>query len=231
MFPRFGQHCFSHHIPIELVNDVNDDFDDALLQPESFQIALNYLRERNADLRKGDLILFDSKIGYRNNGVAIFDGVNIVELYGEVDDYGSLPREFRVIEDNVPINYWKDIDEEDDTKRGITHNNIVWFDHALVRDQCLKNLRYCIIEGDKHGIMTTFVFNQVHYWIIFDYSDCGISGINYATLEIKDPVHLSHVLNKCQQTLQGDDLIIFENENISEVYESNNGHTLFCQLR
>ena len=129
MFPRQEQHCFSHHIPPTIVTPTED----AIISADELSIALKYLKSKNSDLRKGDLVIFDSTTGYRNDGVAIFNGEKILDLYADVDDYGSLPPEFHVIEDQVPINYWTYLGDND-TTRGITHNNIVWFNHLLVQD-------------------------------------------------------------------------------------------------
>lgn len=54
----------------------------------------------------------------------------------------------------MPINYWID---------HIDHNTIVWFDHCLVQDECIANIKY--------AIYTTFTFNDTVYRIFYDYVD------------------------------------------------------------
>src|SRR5438105_2678155 len=103
MYPRAGGHCFSHHIPREVVKLDDDTY----FNEENARIALDFLRKGNNDLVKGDLIIFDSIESYRNEGVAIFDGEKIIDISHEPDLYGTLPQQFHVIEDEVPIKYWE----------------------------------------------------------------------------------------------------------------------------
>lgn len=177
MYPRSSGHCLSHHIPADIVTLQESP----LPTQEELNAALVYLKEQRADLVKGDLILFDGNTGYRNDGVAIFDGVKIIDLAFEPDDYGTLPQVFHVIEGGVPIKYWEDRDDTD-VGRGITHNNIVWFDHSLVRDECLRNIAHGFLGG-KYAIYTTFVYNNVEYHIVFDYVDEMFDKIDHDTLE------------------------------------------------
>lgn len=151
MFPRENGHAASHYVPGSV--QTNKDLPD----------ALEYLRNEHADLRRGDIIRYTEDAGYRNNGVVIFDGEKIVPLYYEVDDYDSLPQEFRVIEGEVPINYWHYGDDE-----GISHNTIVWFDHQHVREQALANIKFGKIETGDWMLYTTFVYNGKEYRIIID---------------------------------------------------------------
>ena len=241
MFPRQEQHCFSHHIPADVITPAED----TMFEDNELENALKYLRSQNADLRKGDLILFDAKIGYRNTGVAIFDGERVVDLYSEVDEYGSLPPQLHVIEDGVSINYWG-YNGDTDTTRGIAHNNIVWFNHLLVRDQCLENLQYHHIRNGLYGISTTFTYNNIVYTIIFDYTDSLFTPTNLPsksdqavvatimdddTFEITDPTYIAKILNVCRQSLQSNNMIVFETDGRTGAYEDFvDDHTLFVTM-
>lgn len=223
MFPRIEGHCFTHHVPGPIDPrdydpteycadyDSEDSCDEFFETSDPLDAALKYLRKRNADLRRGDLIVFDvfSKATpkNRNNGIAIFDGTKIMLLSYNLDKYGSLPQEFRVIEDKVPLNYWKDVD---DTKRGIGHNSIVWFNHIPVRDQCLKNLRYGEIENGIYAIVTTFTYHdQGRHRIIFDYTDI----YNGALFTHEIPQFMADSWLKCfAKHFEKDDLIVFTTE-------------------
>lgn len=231
MQPRPEQHCCSYHIPANIVNPA----DDAILDKEELATALNYLQKEKVDLRKGDLVLFDAKIGYRNDGVAIFNGTDIIDLYAEVDDYGSLPPEFHVIENGVSINYWSDMGDTD-TTRGITHNNIVWFNHLLVQDQCLQNLCYDFVEDGKYAILTSFIYQNKPYRIIFDYTDVLYTRenhiINVDTHEIIQKQYIQKIIDHCRYSLQNRNMIVFETSTHSGSYEESvNDHTLFVNMQ
>lgn len=104
------------------------------------------------DLRRGDIVAMkDRNQTYRNNGKAIFDGKDIVPLYDDLDDYGSVPPTF-FIGDEFPIMHWtSDVD----------HNQIVWIDTKAHRDQLLDIKDHVVDEsGDPipmDGEETSFV--------------------------------------------------------------------------
>lgn len=152
---RDPQHCYSHFVPFSL--EYNYDSDD------EEETILSYLKNANADLRWGDLIV-GSDHGYRNNDVRIYNGEEIVDLYDEIDDYGSLPSEFHIIENNIPIRYWYNIDDDSPTKRGIDHNSIVWVKTSLIRP-------YLSTINDDGIIYMKFTYNNENYYIIFDFDD------------------------------------------------------------
>lgn len=209
-YPREEGHCVAHHIP----GSVEDE-------DEPFMAAMTYFSACGTDLRRGDLIISDHEAGYRNDGVAIFDYGGICRL-----DYGCLPKQFHVIEDGVPLDYWKNIDEKDDTKRGIDHNNIVWFNHKLVQDQCLKNIQYGELHGTDAGctvyaVFTTFSYEGKEYRIVFDYTD-NEECDPYSYELSSDRVTV--VLAAFRAKLEKSDLIPFETEGISYPFD---GRTLF----
>lgn len=163
MQKRIESHCSVHSIPNTVVWDKEN-------REENRTLAFNYLKNNKVDLVKGDIIVYNSFAGYRNEGVEIFDGDHIIPLAYDLDEYGSLPKNFHVIEHNVPIKYWfMNINNSDVI--GIDNNNIVWFDHSLVRDECIRNIKYELVTS-KWTIYTTFIFNNTQYTIILaDYID------------------------------------------------------------
>lgn len=156
-FPRKDGRCKCHDFTklpevahLLDVFDENKEFDEEKIA--SALIELNRLLPKlKVDLVKGDLILMMGVDRYRNSGVYIFDGQEIIILDREFDDYGNLPKMFRVINNNVPITYWQDI----------KHNSIIWVDIVDIRQQCLNNL--VITEQD---VRTTFDLNNKTYTII-----------------------------------------------------------------
>lgn len=213
MYPRLTNHCVSHYIP---QNIVNSDIEEG---EENKDIALKYLRSIGADLIKGDLVIFDAIEGYRNEGVTIFDGENIVELDFELDEYGALPNNFRVIEANVPVTYWSHSDE----LRGIQHNNIVWFNPSLVKEQVISNVQYGMVSDGRYGIYTTFMYNNIPYRIFYDYGNhVSAEWLNTDTFEINDNNVISRIINKFIEILNSENELPFESEDIGAGYSEEN---------
>jgi len=78
---------------------------------------------------------------YRNDGKAIFDDKDIISLYDELDDYGSVPPTF-FIGDEFPIMHWTD---------DVDHNQIVWIDTKAHRDQLL-DIKDHVVDEPSNAI-------------------------------------------------------------------------------
>lgn len=183
-FPRLSGECNVHEIPMRVIND--KPFDEV-----NMYIVLNYLYDSDIDVVKGDIVLFSiyrrggllnpstyyDTINIRDSEICIFDGLKLIKLeYKSPNMYKrcKLLKEFHVIENNTPIKYWYTYKLNYDL---FNHDNI-WFDHKLVREQCLNNIKYEMISHDMifttinfkvHGIYTYFIYNNNKYYIIFDY--------------------------------------------------------------
>lgn len=158
-FPRSSGHCAAIDA-LKFVKEFNENSEE-----DVYTYVLDKLHDLNYNLVRGDLICFDGLNSYRNDDVYIFDGCKIINLWDDIDDYGSLLREFTVINNGVPINYWENTEND----KGIDHNHIVWFDHKSVKKQCIDN----IIEIDGN-LFTTFKYNDEIYKIYshrFDFDD------------------------------------------------------------
>ena len=210
---RSSNHCYTHYVNF---HQENEDFLD---ERESNEILM-ILKDSNADLRRGDLISTQSKHGYRNEGIAIYDGVNIVNLCVDYDDYGCVPKQFKVIEE-FPINYWSDhFQIQDLTKRGIDHNCIVWFNHDLVKDQCIININFKMINDGKFGAFTQFNYNDKIYFIVLDIGE----DLYEDFLENNTAVAIQALKDKLLKFLNSD-CIMFESQ--SNVYLNPENNILF----
>lgn len=220
MQARSNTHCFAHNIPVTIIEE--KEYGYVVTEQERTQ-ALDYLRQNNADLIKGDLIIYEGMAGYRNEGVEIFNGRRIIPLISDYDDYGSLPKEFHVIENNIPIKYWYH-DHDNGTIRGIDHNNIVWFNHSLVRDECLQKIKHEFISG-KWTIYTTFTFNDIEYRIILaDYIDDNeYDNYNPDTYELGSAADINDCIQRFIELLQQDEIVF---ETWSEFFIEDD-HTLY----
>ena len=172
-FPRPSAHCKTHIAP-----GARGDLE---ITPEMLTETLDILRSNKVDLVFGDLVAFGGFNAYRNDGLTIYNGTELMLLDddSEIDDYGFLPRGvFKVIEHGVPVDYWLDttyaagreLGTADENTCGIRHNQIVWFDHKLVREQLFYNI--CNDEmdtdvGEKQPILAAkFVWCGKAYMLV-----------------------------------------------------------------
>lgn len=49
-------------------------------------------------IRRGDIIELTCVSGYRNDGLFIWDGEKVMDLENDIDDYGNVPQEFKVLD-------------------------------------------------------------------------------------------------------------------------------------
>jgi len=109
-------------------------------------------------VKRGDLICFTKdgikNRGYRNEGVYIWDGSKMCNLYTEIDDYGSVPPEFKVGKE-FPPDYWI---------YKIAHNDIVWLEDDLYN---INN--YEIIDNNRIIVYTKeYNYKIMIYHSFFD---------------------------------------------------------------
>lgn len=175
-FPRTNGHCKIHDISDLLYHDkyeINENkiyvsIDKLKLTNNVLIVILDKLYELNTDLVRGDLIYFGGSNTSYNMGIFTFDGCEILNF--EFDDncilpevleeftfdYNCiLPKEFTVINNGVPINYWSDNED-------LLYNDIIWFNHLTVKDQLLNNIEYI-----NFTLKTKFVYENVIYYISY----------------------------------------------------------------
>lgn len=142
---------------IKFMPSLNTLLDERKMQYPRYEgkaiLHMNYLEESDADLVKGDII--DHKF--------IFDGKNIVDLYIRYrrSDELCLPPEWHVIENGIPLHYWTNAMD----------NKIIWFNHKLVLDQCLNNLKYAKDDNEIYKMSTSFDYDNTKYTIYFHIHD------------------------------------------------------------
>jgi hypothetical protein len=143
------------------------------------------------DVVRGDLIMFEGffdkskdrdhqrRCRSQCHSLFIFDGCKLLNL-----DYSNslwtdyLSKEFTVINNKVPMDYWKDI------------GDYMWFDFSTVKDQCLSNIRH---KDDKNETpMTSFVIDNYTYnlYLPCEYDDYECDYI-YTTID-----ELKRVINR-----------------------------------
>jgi len=107
---------------------------------KNYRFEFNPIQKNN--IKRGDIINFEGS--YRNEGKWIWDGTKIVNLYTEVDDYGSVPPEFKVGKDFQP-NHWIDI---------VDHNSIIWLE-----DELFENIEIYTKNNQYYGRIKIFDTN------------------------------------------------------------------------
>lgn len=162
-YPRLTGHAFTHTIPKNIVpitscNKLNDN---------ELTKGLDYLYGNEIDVIKGDIIVFHSLYASLNIS-GIFDGRKIINMEPgteccEVSSHYGLPKMFHIIENDIPIYYWAHDREP--------YYISVWFNHLLVSDQCIPNIKYSKDKYDQYELFTTFNYNKNPYKIMFNYQD------------------------------------------------------------
>ena len=150
----------------------------------------------NLDLKRGDLVCLNTKEKHwRNDDVYIFDGITLIELSTEYDDYGHIPPEFEVSDNGFGPNHWRDV---------IDHNGY-FFPVDEIRQRALASIKIGTFEWfDEpllHSIVTigdeeyTLFFDHV---LVEDYNECQISDterLNIFQTKIKDEPWSSALYN------------------------------------
>lgn len=139
--------------------------------------------------------------GYRNEGVYMWDGDDVIHLNWDVDEYGSLPDNFKVWERHpeygfiIPLLYWSSID----------HNTFVNFDHKpYVKDMVIK-YDNILLDG-LYALYATW--DNVHF-IVFSASLRGYHKLEHE--ENMGKPFDDHVVELCKnkfvEMLNEDELI------------------------
>lgn len=168
-FPRPTGHCGNHEVFVDFVVQFYNGSHSREEKIALFDRTLNRLKAIKADLVRGDLILYPGHRRFTCHGLKIYDGHKIIDFDYRYEECGCLPSKFKIINDNVPIHYWYQNRKLDNIgwsldigPRGVHLNDLVWFDHSAVKQQCIDN-----IVNKKGKIRTTFVYNNQKY--ILDY--------------------------------------------------------------
>lgn len=171
--------CDVYHIPQDSINITQQEFYNI---DNYISNTISYLCSNNIQLVKGDLVVYECIPDYIYNDtylkdvlhnikdwnfssigrkILIFNGKNLIHLDYTLNEMGSLPTLFKVLNDNTPITYWSN-----------TLDSIIWFDHNEVKVDCIKNIKYREFNtnnGPKFSFVTFFIYNSVTYYILFNY--------------------------------------------------------------
>jgi hypothetical protein len=153
-----------HHVHVEF--EVEDE-----LNPETQQLLNDAVFELGTPPSFGDFIVNDYQSGYRNDGVYMWDGVNVVDLDFADDEYGSLPKKFRVWEEHpelgfvIPPRYWS----------FISHNLITRFDHTPHMERMVVKYDTNLFGRGIYALYATW--DDVHF-IVYDFSTTDLEVVD-----------------------------------------------------
>jgi hypothetical protein len=186
------------------------------INEKGFEFIAQKIIQLNINLKKGDIVVIH--FDYCYDLELIFNGDKLIHLYYNKDiSGGMLPKDFKVIESEFPINYWDKCYNDDCEYRkylndSFHYNNIVWFNHNLVKEQCLANIH------QYDGILSTkFKFNNLTYTIYLD--------MEYRSDEYSEEHIDEENLKEFIQLLSKDDDIVFTSS--SKNFDINDNVTLF----
>jgi len=212
-FPRKTGHSMAWNVTnwfVRIHNMEGENFKFRIYQlKENFgrhlEIILDEMNNRNHDLVRGDLICTKGINDCDNSEVYIFDGCSIISLDYTFDDYGHLPLEFKIINNNVPINYWL----KHNQTYGMNHNNryvIMWFDHKDVKQQLLDNIDFVwTSKYIRKDICTSFITNDIKYMIIYEYF-----GMSVGNMLRKDKPDTEGLIEDFKQIILNEDILRLE---------------------
>ena len=195
------------------------------LTEEFNNILKKYLKDNNIFPSFGDFIVDLAYYGYRNDGVYMWDGNDIVFLSWSPDEYGCLPNPFSVWVPHpekgfiIPPRYWE----------FIKHNTMTRFNHK----QHIENM---VMKYDNillGGLYTLYVtWDNIHF-IIFDMSESDNLPF-YDEIDVEKPFDddiLELLKNEFVELLEGDDELMFEYETEDGLYdEIHNDNVLFLRI-
>jgi hypothetical protein len=159
-------------------------------------MSQEYIREKEGKYK----CFFD---GYKIITTVQNTNDNINEYLSDHQPYGSIPPEFTVINNDLPIKYWGHIlDNNIMIRKGFDYDTFVWFDvDTEIRNQLLENIKKEKLThlkdhklNSKSIVYTHFILNGKTYYIIASEEDRSNIDLDYFrnNLSIKSKLLLEY---------------------------------------
>jgi hypothetical protein len=155
------------------------NYNKQILLTDTYMVCLpsctHYNTKGYSYILRGDIVHFGDD-NYRNNNKLIFDGKKLINLYTEIDDYGSVPPEFKVGEEFDPVHWSRN--------NAITHNSIIFLEDNLF--DTFKLWKY-----DNQIIGSIMILGIKEMVVIYDENETKLTIPEIKNLLIthKPPVH------------------------------------------
>ncbi len=198
-------------VSLKLTKEFIEQFEPGYDQEVADMINKVLTNDQKEDLQRGDIIEVKELAGYRNDGKYIYDGKKAIPLDTDIDEYGCIPKEFKVL-DKFPPRYWE---------KEITHNMFIWLniDDDQIKEM-LKNLKRdktfeyeATIYGERVNGKTLKTEKRVqiyHTWIKNKYANDGKLYILLAADEEEGKEHtLSEVKKVLTKSMTGETRDLF----------------------
>lgn len=128
--------------------------------PDKYNICsstcIGYNLPGHAIIKRGDVVHFGND-DYRNNNKLLYDGIKLISLYTAIDDYGSVPPQFKVGKIFKPTHWIENY--------AMDHNTIIFLEpdlfetiklHKYVNNQFIGNINIL----DEDYIITVVYYNK-----------------------------------------------------------------------
>lgn len=162
-FPRIEGKCKIHNIPDKITKLRSYDPRSELTEHMIFK-ALKHMIDTEENVINGDIFSFDiSHCGLTGPHPPIVATFYDLELTVLNSFQPIISSNCHVIENNVPLNYWYI-----EFNRWDHMSKRIWFDHKLVRQQCIDNIKYGpIYDNLPSRASATFSYNNINYNIVY----------------------------------------------------------------
>lgn len=136
----------------------NTDIAEYIKQINKNTAVKKYIFSNFSDIKRGDIIHFDSWSTYRNDGKVLWDGKKMILLADNIDDYGHVPRSIKI----------EEFSHRDYFSKSITHNNLINIDGDNYR---IISIEKKIIEETKLYLYTVVHNTMTLKWVILSNDD------------------------------------------------------------
>ena len=187
---------------------------------------IEYLQSTKLSLVKGDVIIYHPVYHYRPANeieIKIFDGLEIINITWKNVVPNML---YEVINNDVPIDYWKWHHKSIVTEHRLKYLDQVMFDISIVRDQCINNIDYGVIETNMYGLYTYFEYDYITYYIIYDNLDDVKTEDNYQYIKEQDKIKQMHDF---KIALSSGGTMVFRTSSIYYDFDENVLYLLGCR--
>lgn len=130
------------------------------LNRKKFIDILDYMISKNAKMIYGDLIsVYHNGRGRKNDYTVnyFYNGNRLIEIDNTDNNYLL----FKVLINNVPIDYWSEV------------YNGIYVDIDQHVNECINNITFGLVTETLYGVYTFFNHQDKTYRIIFNFSKCN----------------------------------------------------------
>lgn len=155
-----NEHYFDYK-NIEFLKDISNEFTGQALAvyidtDDKQNMLTQYVLKHGTDIKRGDTLVFcDPEQRYRNTATCLWNGKSIELLDHDIDDYGALPKTFKISPNTFGPKYWKNV---------IAHNEYYWICDEYRQEACDNATK--IIKLYDGEVKDFFVSHYTHNGVV-----------------------------------------------------------------